>query len=298
MKASDTNRDGIAGAIPGVRRFRGEVAGVAAGLLLALTVSAAEFPQGLMLHFSFDEAPSDGMVSDRSGRGHDGRAMGATWTTAGKRGGGFAFASSNQCIVVTNYPALRLKQATYTVWFKTSVSNAAARVILDKTRDPRCVLDIAGEAPEAKNKGRLRIVVCGQTCIGDNVVTDGAWHHAAAMFEGETLKLYVDGQLQKQAPARLGEMPEDNGDLVIGMNRTGAASGEKSRSLNGAIDDVMIFNHTLTEAEVGAVIAAVKPKFTKDQVARRLVELKGLLERGLILQEFYDRKVKECEAGQ
>lgn len=40
-----------------------------------------------------------------------------------------------------------------------------------------------------------------------------------------------------------------------------------------------------------------KPKFTKEQVNRRLAELKELLDRGLILREFYDRKVKECEAS-
>jgi len=30
-------------------------------------------------------------------------------------------------------------------------------------------------------------------------------------------------------------------------------------------------------------------------VERRLKELKDLLSRGLILQDFYDRKVQECE---
>lgn len=35
--------------------------------------------------------------------------------------------------------------------------------------------------------------------------------------------------------------------------------------------------------------------FTKDQVARRLRELKDLLDKGLITQSFYDRKVEECK---
>ena len=36
------------------------------------------------------------------------RAIGATWTNGGKWGGGFAFASTNQCIVVaTNSAALK-----------------------------------------------------------------------------------------------------------------------------------------------------------------------------------------------
>lgn len=35
--------------------------------------------------------------------------------------------------------------------------------------------------------------------------------------------------------------------------------------------------------------------FTKDQVARRLRELKDLLDKGLITQSFYERKVEECK---
>lgn len=42
---------------------------------------------------------------------------------------------------------------------------------------------------------------------------------------------------------------------------------------------------------------AAKPKFTKQQVASRLRQLKELYERGLLTQEFYERKVEECQPG-
>lgn len=42
---------------------------------------------------------------------------------------------------------------------------------------------------------------------------------------------------------------------------------------------------------------AAKPKFTKQQVASRLRQLKDLYERGLLTKEFYDRKVEECQPG-
>lgn len=300
MKAAGASSNENVGAYPGRGRLRSVGAGLAAGLLLVLggNARAAEFPQGLMLHFSFDEAPSGGVISDRSGRGHDGRVRGATWTATGKRGGGCAFTSSNSCITVSNVPALRLKQTTYAVWFQTPASNAVTLTILDRARDPRCVLEIVGETPESKTRGRLRALVGGQDCLSDTNVTDGAWHHAAAAFDGATLKLYVDGRLQPPATAQHEETPATDGDVVIGLNRTGKATGAASRPFKGTLDDMMIFNHVLTEAEVGAVIASVKPKFTPDQVARRVEELKELLDRGLILQDFHDRKVKECETGQ
>ena len=43
--------------------------------------------------------------------------------------------------------------------------------------------------------------------------------------------------------------------------------------------------------------ARAKPKFTKQQIAGRLRELKLLFEEGLLTDDFYDRKVAECESG-
>jgi hypothetical protein len=53
-----------------------------------------------------------------------------------------------------------------------------------------------------------------------------------------------------------------------------------------------------TKAPVAAVDPATgKPKFTKQQVAGRLRQLKLLFEDGLLTDDFYDRKVAECEAA-
>ena len=43
---------------------------------------------------------------------------------------------------------------------------------------------------------------------------------------------------------------------------------------------------------------AAKPTFTKEQVASRLRRLKALFEDGLLTDDFYNRKVAECEAAQ
>ena len=46
----------------------------------------------------------------------------------------------------------------------------------------------------------------------------------------------------------------------------------------------------------GTPAVAAKPKFTKQQVAGRLRQLKLLYEDGLLTDAFYDAKVSECEA--
>jgi len=274
----------------------------AAGLLLVFAMApntpAADIPQGLVLHFNFDQAGAGGGIADQAGR-NNGRAFGAQWTSSGKQGGAYEFTSTNSCIQVANATSLNATQATFAVWFKTSKSNSIERCIFDKRMDHGYALGIAGESEDkdGRNKGKLCAGVNGHTCLSDSAVTDGIWHHAAATFDGESLKLYVDGQLQKQVMSWHGEIAANTNSLTIGMNSSSPAPQEKGQPFDGAIDEVMFFNRALSDAEIKVVIASVKPKFTRDQVARRLTELKELSDRGLLTKDFYDRKVKECEVA-
>jgi len=266
-------------------------------LIAGSNTIAADFPQGLMLHFSFDQWEGGGVVTDKTGRNNNGRATGAKWTATGKQAGGFDFLATNNCIQVTNSPTLSSTQVTVAVWFKTGKADAINRYILEKSAANGYALDIEGDSRDSKNRGKLCFTVNGHSCLSDNIVTDNSWHHGTAAFDGESLKLYVDGQLQKQVTPWRGGIAANTNDLTIGLNRSAPTPQEKGLSFEGTIDEVMIFNHALAETEVKTVIASTKPKFTREQVARRLIELKELLDRGLILQDFYDRKVKECEVS-
>jgi len=266
-------------------------------LVPGLHALAAEFPQGLMLHFNFDQWEGSGVVTDRTGRNNNGQAFGAKWTALGKQAGGYDFTATNNYIRVRHSPTLNSKETTLAVWFKTGLSDAITRTIIEKYASGGYVLGIEGNSNGSQNKGKLCFSINGHECVSDKVVTDNSWHHGAATFDGESLKLYVDGQLQKQATKWKGGIAANTNELSIGMNRSNPAPGEKGWSFEGTLDEIMIFDHALTEAEVKMVTTSTKPKFTKDQVTRRLAELKELLDRGLILQDFYDRKVKECEVS-
>lgn len=268
-------------------------------LLLMFTAGinalASDFPQGLMLHFNFDQWEGSGVITDKTGRNNNGRAFGAKWTAIGKQAGGFDFTSTNNYILVTNFPTLNSTRTTFAAWFKTGKADTANRYIFEKSAANGYALFIAGASKENPKKGKLCFSVMGHQCWSDTSVTDYAWHHGTATFDGENLKLYVDGQLQQQVTTWKGGIAANTNDLTLGMNRSNPAPDEKGLSFEGTLDEVMIFNHPLTEPEVKLVITSTKPKFTKEQVVRRLAELKELLDRGLILQDFYDRKIKECE---
>jgi hypothetical protein len=253
------------------------------------------FPQGLMLHFSFDQWESGGVVTDRTGRNNNGRAFGAKWTTTGKQAGGYEFPMTNGYIQVKDSPTLKFKTATFALWFKTSKATSADRTIFEKQKEKGFVLYLEGYSENPSNKGKMCFGVNNHLCRSDGNVVDGTWHHATAVFNGESLKLYLDGQIQKNMTTWNGEIGANTNSLSIGLNRCNPSPHEKNVGFNGIMDEVMIFDHAITDEEVKVVLASTKPKFTKGQVASRLAELKELRERGLLIESFYERRVKECE---
>jgi len=103
--------------------------------------------------------------------------------------------------------------------------------------------------------GALRVEVEGGYIVGNTVVTDGQWHHVAAVFTNNyanvtNVSLYVDGQREsisaKQAQAI---NTQSGGDLQIGNDT-------QSRYFTGAIDEVHIFNRALSTDEIYSLYTA------------------------------------------
>ena len=265
-------------------------------MVLAAGVAAADLPQGLVLRFSCDEFKNNGAtLPDVTGSNHNGRVSGVRYAGSGRLNGGCEFTGKNSYIQVPASPLLDSKQVTFCVWLKAAKAEWPDRTLVDKRADSGYALRLAAGNKESGRKGKLCATVAGHDCFSDAPVADNAWHHAAATYDGETAKLYVDGILQQQTAAWHGEVGAKGQELTLGMNRSNPSAKDKEAAFEGSMDEVLVFVRALSAAEVKDVIAATKPKFTKQQVERRLKELKELLDRGLILQDFYDRKVKECE---
>jgi len=75
-------------------------------------------------------------------------------------------------------------------------------------------------------------------------VNDGQWHHAAGVYDGSELRLYIDGKLDASAKTQ-GSINVSKFPVWIGDN-----SEEPGRGWNGLIDDVRIYNYALSQAEI------------------------------------------------
>lgn len=94
----------------------------------------------------------------------------------------------------------------------------------------------------------------GSAFAGDNqgiTVDDSQWHHIVGTYDGDVVRIYIDGQECEVA------MDEDS----FNVNTTdeplwiGGNSEESARDWRGLIDDVYIYDNTLTATEVGTLYA-------------------------------------------
>ena len=78
-------------------------------------------------------------------------------------------------------------------------------------------------------------------------VNDGQWHHAAGVYDGQKLSLYIDGRLDISSKAE-GNIRITDKAVYIGNN-----SERQKRSWNGLIDDVRIYSFGFTAEEIAAL---------------------------------------------
>ncbi|MCP5519531.1 MAG: protein kinase [Verrucomicrobiales bacterium] len=88
---------------------------------------------------------------------------------------------------------------------------------------------------------------------GTNPVDDERWHHVAGVFDGRSLRLYLDGRLEDQAVVIGGRLEATDDPVRIGNNFN--ASRARLRFFEGRIDDVRIFGAALGPEELARVRA-------------------------------------------
>lgn len=267
-------------------------------LIFGFTLARADITNGLALKFTCDAFSDKGTkLPDVSGNELHGHITGARAAPSGRLGGGCDFTGKESFVAVPASPLLDTPHVTVCLWLKTAKADAPDRTLVDKNSDGGYALRLASGDKASARRGKVYAVVAGRDCYSDASVADNAWHHASFSYDGTTLKLYVDGALQKQTVTLKGALGAAGTAVTLGMNRTNPSAREKDVSYEGSVDEILVFNRALSDKEIVDVIASTKPKFTKQQVARRIKEIEELYERGLLTKEFYERKLAECEVN-
>jgi len=205
---------------------------------------AVDLDAGLVAAFAFDESGGI-LAADASGNGNAAAISNASWTTRGKYGAGLMFNGSDTKLTVKDAYALQLKTGmTLEAWIKPSTVDESVREVIYKGDQTAAGYYLAATSRNAsKPVSGVRIGEGEVQTQGRSRLPKNSWTHLAATYDGETLRFYVNGR-EKSAQAQPGGLATTAGDLEIGGN---SLAGSYFR---GLIDEVRIYNHALSAAEI------------------------------------------------
>ncbi|HXH12490.1 MAG TPA: LamG-like jellyroll fold domain-containing protein [Alphaproteobacteria bacterium] len=201
-------------------------------------------PSGLVAAYSFDEG-SGTTVADDSGNGHTGTISGGIWTAQGKFSSALVFDGVDDFVTVSDSPRLDLgDQGTIAAWVQLNALGKWHGVIAKGNANTDAVHNYALEITDTN------LIRC---ILGDGTAAlrldaslspvVGQFYHLACTWDGTTVRLYVNGTLDRSTAQTL--TPAGNtAPLFIGQ------FGGNVDRFDGTIDEVRIYNRALTTNEI------------------------------------------------
>lgn len=223
--------------------------------------ASADLTSSLLGYWPLNEG-SGTSAADTSGNGANGTLAGDTaWQGTGVYGAGLVFDGTGDYV---NIPAtMNLgTQLTITGWFKTDTITADQSIfgIFDGSNDPNYY------GLGLNQNWCVPMCLVGQTdvspswtlfAIDSNTdIVAGQWYFGAFSVNGNDLKIYVNGALEKS--------------ITIGANAGFSGTPEIGRSdtswnwtyFDGALDDIRVYNRVLSDNDIKLLYACGVPQGT------------------------------------
>jgi hypothetical protein len=203
--------------------------------------------------WQFDEG-SGTTVADTSSFGNDGSFAGSAVWTPGVSGTALDFTGTADIVLIPDAPALDLSDAiTIAAWLKPS--ERASEYVIKKARKN----SIDGYELSLSSGGAL-YARFNEASSGNAYKLssstpypiDGSWIHLAITFDGQELKLYVDGTLEDSLSAP--ELVIEANDLPLSIG--GQDNGVKP--YDGVVDEVHLHDRALSELEIQGLFGIVQ----------------------------------------
>jgi len=184
----------------------------------------------------------------------------ASWTTAGISGGAYLFNGVNDYINVSDDPTLNFGNGSYSLeaWFNASAVSPSDQWIITKYDGIfgfGLFINVVSGAP-----GNISFTAdgtAGNVFFSTNGTDyrDNLWHHVVATYNPlNGSMIYVDGVLQASNATYVGYT---NNTVALEIGAGGGGGGP----FNGTIDEVRIYNRSLTAQQVAANYNSGSPDY-------------------------------------
>jgi hypothetical protein len=194
---------------------------------------------GLALYYDFEKISGDA-VPDKSGNGNDGTIIGTLEQVEGKYGDGLMFDFNAANYVDAGEPSFGglNDSGSIEAWIKPEGDMTILSVIR-KDHDFNMFVWGGTACVEWFNGPNLFGIVPGVTNLEES-----EWYHVVGTWDGETLKLYLDGEFEKEVSAGANFGRTGPHSLYIGLAKVYA------QPFRGVIDEVAMYDRPLTEDEI------------------------------------------------
>jgi len=191
--------------------------------------------KGLVGYWDFD---SKGY--DKSGTGNNGVVVDIT-NISGKIKNAFEFnrTGGSPAVTITDHVSIEpTQEISISMWFKPNIINKQFTLMSKSAFNNRFII---------LNTNSIRYYQSNGTSLSVNTATglvvSNKWQHVAGTYDGANIKIYYNGEFKNATPAT-GPMGLNNANLVIG------AYSLSQEGFNGSIDEVKIWNRSLTAQEI------------------------------------------------
>ncbi len=209
---------------------------------------------GLVLHYRFDDSGNVGL--DSSAEGQHGTVSGVTYAPSGKQGGAGSFAGLGERITVAQLQKVQGSyQLTWGAWVKPD-SGSGLYGVMGKTSAGNESFYLHVKPSEALSQAYIVPQSRAEERYARNfgVIQAGAWQHVMGTYDGREVRLYLNGQLVHSnyyadyQPVRSNNVTFAVGTVGVGFDW----------NFKGLMDDVRIYNRTLSATEVASLAGAAQ----------------------------------------
>lgn len=187
------------------------------------------------------------VVKDESGKGNDGEVKGKLEVVDGKFGKALMYpAQKDSFVEIKHNDSLNLTTFSFVMWVKLKPT-ATYQCVIAKTADG-LTENYTGYLMDSTKVFWARFTSGGPTRwgfqkFGVTPITDDSWHHLAGTYDMKSVKSYVDGKVEADAPF------DGKPDLTTGPLTIGACTG-MPYPVNGIMDEVALFSVALSSDDI------------------------------------------------
>ena len=174
------------------------------------------------------------------------------WVTGKLGNWGLGFTStSSQYVTIPDQASLNATNITVAAWIKPGVPAATQDLVKKLTGSAGFEFSLSQASAGQNVFLRLNNAANGRINSAYVYPTNGAWFHAAATYDGSTLKMYVNGAPSGTPVSYTGGIGAATSALTIG--------GVSTRYFTGSLDDVRIYNRALDATQISQLYANTSP---------------------------------------